>query len=180
MKYNFFIIAIFFILMSCEGTKARRPKQHSTTNFYKEVIEHNKKLNKREKYFLEQLIKKDTLNHYQTSSNGFWYTYVKKDTLSSLTPQKNDLVTIEYDIKDINNVSLYPTQKIAYKVDKQDFIQALQDGVKLMKKGETITFLIPSYRGYGVVGDGDKIGINQPIKSTVTLIDIKQENNESK
>ena len=60
-----------------------------------------------------------------------------------------------------------------YKVDKEDFIPALQDGIKLMKKGETIIFVIPSYRAFGVSGDGNKIGINQPIKSTVKLIDIK-------
>ena len=47
-------------------------------------------------------------------------------------------------------------------------------------KGETITFVIPSYRAFGVTGDGNKIAVNQPIQSTVTLIDIKskQINNE--
>mgnify|MGYP006000872543 FL=1 len=43
-----------------------------------------------------------------------------------------------------------------------------------MKIGETITFVIPSYRAFGLVGDENKIGINQTIKSTVTLKSIKQ------
>jgi len=42
-----------------------------------------------------------------------------------------------------------------------------------MKVGETITFVIPSYSAFGITGDGNKIGINQSIKSTVTLINIK-------
>jgi FKBP-type peptidyl-prolyl cis-trans isomerase FkpA len=42
-----------------------------------------------------------------------------------------------------------------------------------MKIGETITFVIPSYSAFGIIGDGHKIGINQSIKSTVTLINIK-------
>ena len=64
-------------------------------------------------------------------------------------------------------------QEKSYKIDKEDFIPALQDGIKLMKIGETITFVIPSYRAFGVTGDGNKIEVNQTIKSTVTLIDIK-------
>ena len=39
--------------------------------------------------------------------------------------------------------------------------------------GETIIFVIPSYNAFGISGDGNRIGINQSIKSTVTLISIK-------
>ena len=41
-----------------------------------------------------------------------------------------------------------------------------------MKLGEIITFVIPSYRAFGLVGDEHKIGINKTIKSTVKLIKI--------
>jgi FKBP-type peptidyl-prolyl cis-trans isomerase len=60
-----------------------------------------------------------------------------------------------------------------YRIDKEDFIFALQLGIKLMKVGETIIFVIPSYNAFGISGDGEKIGINQSIKSTVTLLNIK-------
>jgi FKBP-type peptidyl-prolyl cis-trans isomerase len=80
---------------------------------------------------------------------------------------------MSFDISDINGNILYKRQERNYKVDKEDFIPALQDGIKLMKKGETITFVIPSYSAFGITGDGNKIGVRQPIKSTVTLIEIK-------
>lgn len=180
MKRNIVLFLLVLVLNSCKETEARRPKQHSTTNFYKELIAKNKKLNTREKRFLESLIAKDTLNSYQASSTGFWYTYIKKDTLEKPFAKTKDMVTIEYAINDINGKTLYEKQTRTYKVDKEDFIPALQDGIKLMKQGETVTFVIPSYRAFGVTGDGNKIGINQPIKSTITLINIKQENNENK
>ena len=41
-----------------------------------------------------------------------------------------------------------------------------------MKTGETITFVLPFYNAFGVLGDGNKIGVNQSIKITVTLIKI--------
>ncbi len=60
-----------------------------------------------------------------------------------------------------------------YTVDKEDFISGIQKGIKLMKMGETIIFVIPSYNAFGVSGDGNKIGLNKTIKSKVTLLNIK-------
>jgi len=56
----------------------------------------------------------------------------------------------------------------------------LRHGIKLMKVGETATFLFPSHIAYGYHGDNNKIGINVPLQSTVTLLDLKKEKkNES-
>jgi gliding motility-associated peptidyl-prolyl isomerase len=85
-------------------------------------------------------------------------------------------VSFEYEITDLNDSIIYSKEELGirnYKVDKEDFISAIQKGIKLMKVGETITFVIPSYNAFGITGDGNKIGINQSIKSTITLLNIK-------
>ena len=118
---------------------------------------------------------KDTINSYVDSHNGFWYVYNHKIDGNLVFPKTEDVVTLQYDIQDLEGNIIYAKEELGnkeYKVGKQDFIPALQDGIKLMKKGETITFVIPSYRGFGVVGDEHKIGVNQTLKSTVTLLDI--------
>ena len=171
-------VALIFILCSCSSPEARRPKTHTTSNFYKEVIAENIKLNNLEKSHIESFLKKDTINNFLSSPKGFWYVYNVKDTLNSMKPVKGDVVTLSYNISNLYNTTIYKDQTISYKVDKEDFIPALQDGIKLMKKGETITFVIPSYRAFGVTGDGSKIGMNQTLKSRLTLIDIKKLNNE--
>lgn len=174
MKFKAILFSLIVLsLVSCKEPEARRPKKQGTNNFYKEVIEKNKKLNALEKKYLENWILQDTLKKYEIASQGFWYSYTKKDSLNSTKPVFEDLVLIAYDITDLNGNIIYEKQEKSYKVDKEDFIPALQAGIKLMKKGETITFVIPSYSAFGVTGDGNKIVVNQPIKSTVTLIDIK-------
>ncbi|MGB1043266.1 MAG: gliding motility-associated peptidyl-prolyl isomerase GldI [Tenacibaculum sp.] len=174
MKYKVILfLGVILFLSSCQKQEARRPKKQGTTNFYKEVLAKNKKLNALEKRSLEKLIQQDTLNHYNASKSGFWYTYITKDTLNSITPKAEDLVLLSYTVADVYGNEIYPKEERSYKIDKEDFIPGLQDGIKLMKKGETVTFVIPSYRAFGVVGDGKKITVSQPIKSTVTLIDIK-------
>lgn len=178
-KVYIYIIVVVSIL-GCKELEARRPKQHSTKNFYKEVVEQNKKLNALETQKIISFLKKDTITDFKSSANGFWYAYEKKDTLTNSTPVKGDQVTLHYNITTIGNEVIYDFQTRNYTIDKEDFVPGLQDGIKLMKKGETITFVIPSYRAYGVTGDGNRIGMNQTLKSIVTLIEIKKPNNEIK
>ncbi len=45
----------------------------------------------------------------------------------------------------------------------------LRDGIKMMHKNETVTFLFPSHIAYGYHGDNKKIGTNQSLICTVTL-----------
>lgn len=181
MKHNtyIYIVLILFFAFSCKEQEARRPKKHSVTNFYKEVLAQNKKLNALENNRIKEYILKDTVHNFKSSSSGFWYAYIHKDTIHKVTPQKDDLVTVQYAIKTLVDQPIYNEQEVSYKVDKQDFIPGLQEGVKLMKKGEEMIFIIPSYSAYGVTGDGNKIKINQSIKTTLKLIKIKQENNEN-
>ncbi|WP_428742255.1 gliding motility-associated peptidyl-prolyl isomerase GldI [Tenacibaculum sp.] len=179
MKYRLLLfISVITVVISCKEPEARRPKQHGTTNFYHEVVKKNKRLNALEKKYLEERIAHDTVRQYLTSANGYWYTYVKKDTLNAESPKLEDVVQIIYNIADIDGNIIYENEERTYKIDKEDFIPALQDGIKLMKIGETITFVIPSYSAFGVTGDGNKIAVNQPIQSTLTLIDIKSKKEE--
>lgn len=173
--FSFFLFVVFtFWLLSCKEDAARKPKQQGKQFFYNELINKNKKLNAIEKQKLEFFIAKDTVNSYKASTKGYWYFYQEKDSLASITPETNDQIEIEFDIRNIANETIYKSQKRDYIVDKEDFIPALQDGVKRMKIGETITFLIPSYSAFGVSGDGYKIGVNESLISTVTLYKINK------
>lgn len=170
----FFVVAICF---SCSKIEPRKPiNSKPSTTLYFEAMQQNKILNKMEEDKILQFIKNDSTNVYLQSSNGFWYTYINKIEEDIKTPVKGDEVVFEYNITDLNDSIIYSKEELGiknYTIDKEDFISGLQKGIKLMKIGETITFVIPSYSAFGITGDDNKIGINQSIKSTVTLINIK-------
>lgn len=177
MKNSFLLIACVLFFYSCAEQEARRPVSQKTATVLSETIEQKKELIASENKFIEDHIAKDSMNTYTTSSFGFWYTYVSKNENESTSPKIGDEVEITYNITDINDVVIYSKAALGvkkYTIDKEDFIPALQEGLKLMKVGETITFVIPSYRAFGLVGDENKIGINQTLKSTVTLLKIKE------
>jgi gliding motility-associated peptidyl-prolyl isomerase len=176
MKIKGFIL-ILLISFGCAKNEARRPinPKPSTTLLY-ETVEESKALNQLEVKRIENYIAKDSTKQYEVSKSGFWYVYQNKIIENLRTPTLGDAIVFEYDITDLEGNILYSKEELGvknYRVDKEDFISALQKGIKLMKVGETITFVIPSYHAFGISGDGNKIEINQTIKSTVTLINIK-------
>lgn len=177
MSYNKLIIrnilgvVTLLLLLSCNEPEPRKPIVRKSSTFLKESVVRNKVINKlEEKAFLE-FIEKDTINDYLASEKGFWYYYNKKDSVSTIYPKKGDEVIYTYEIKDIYNDILYSEEDLgqrSYLVDQQELITGLQDGIKLMKEGEEVTFLFPSHKAYGYSGY-DKIGSNQPLIYTVTL-----------
>ncbi|MFS4492330.1 gliding motility-associated peptidyl-prolyl isomerase GldI [Maribacter sp. 2308TA10-17] len=172
-------ILILAALISCEGPSPRHPVKRNTTSSIQVSIERSKKLLALEEAMIQQVIAKDSLNTYVNSDTGSWYYYNKKNQSANYMAQPDDLVTLTYNILTLTNDTIYSMQDVGilkYKVDKQEFFPGLRNSVKLLKENETATFLFPSSLGYGYPGDGDKIGINMPLKSTIAIVKIEKEN----
>lgn len=179
MKLKYFsLILTALILLSCSDVQPRKPVIRKTGSFMKESIERNKALNKVEEQLLMALMQKDTVHTYLSSPNGFWYYYVQRDTTQTDVPAKGDEVLFTYEIKRIDGSVLYSEQELGlkrYRVDKEDLISGLQEGIKLMHPGETVTFLFPSYKAFGLTGE-DRVGPSEPLIYTVHLKEIIHKN----
>jgi gliding motility-associated peptidyl-prolyl isomerase len=177
MKHLIYIVLIV-AFVSCEGPQPRHPVKRNTTSAIQGAIERSKKLLAAEEYIIQSIITRDPTNSYKQSSTGSWYYHVKKNDNAEDTAQPNDLVTMTYNVIGLKNDTIYRMQDIGiikYKVDKQELFPGLRNAVKLLKENETATFFFPSSLGYGVPGDGDKIGINVPLKSTIAILKIENE-----
>ncbi len=176
-----YILFFLVLIVSCKSPEARRPVQSSSGTFIKESAERNKKIYDEEKSYIEKIIAKDSTNDYISSENGFWYYYNKRDTTTAKMPNLGDVVKFTYDIKDLNGSVILSEKENGlqhYKVDQsnQDLISGVREGIKLMKEGETVTFLFPSYKAFGYYGIQEKLGTNIPVQSTITLHSIEQTN----
>jgi len=171
MKNNTLFLILAILIISCSKPEPRKPIVRKTSSFMHESVERNKVLNKVEESLIKQKIQNDSLNVYSSSASGFWYYYQQKDTINTISPVKGDAVIFTYEIKDLNDSILYNLEEVGdknYLVDKEDLISGLQDGIKLMKENEIVTFLFPSYKAYGYAGH-EKINSNQPLIYTVHL-----------
>jgi len=178
MKKLFPIFALLILLAGCSKQQARKPISKTDGNFIKESIERNKKLIAGEEQLIDSIIKKDTLKEYIASNKGYWYKYITKIEENTNFPVKGDIAYFDYEINNIKNAVIYSKEELKtqqYVVDKQNIMMGLRDGIKLMKKGETVTFLFPSHMGFGYHGDDNRIKPNEPLICTVILKDIKRD-----
>ncbi|MCO6146612.1 gliding motility-associated peptidyl-prolyl isomerase GldI [Flavobacterium sp. NRK1] len=177
-----FLLPLFLLgimVTSCSQQQARRPISHSSGTFMKESIERNIKLVASEESQIDSIIKSNPHIKYIASDKGYWYHYEIENTQDTIKPKRGDVAFFNYEIKDIKGNLIYSEVELrpqVYYVDKQNIMMGLRDGIKLMNEGEKITFLFPSHMGYGYHGDNNRIGTNQPLICTVTLTDIKPEN----
>lgn len=167
------LLSAAIIWSSCSQQNARRPVSHSSGTFLNESVERNKQLVSSEEAIIDSIIKSDPKAQYLASKKGYWYRYEKRNNQDTLRPKKGDIAHYTYEIKDIAGNVIYSELELKpqnYRVDQeQKIIRGLRDGIKLMRKNETVTFLFPSHMGYGYHGDNRRIGHNQPLIYTVTL-----------
>lgn len=173
---NFKFAILLLLIFACSSPEPRKPVVRKSGTFLKESIARNKIIRQLEEEVFKKYMELDSATAYINSDKGFWYTYVKKNTEDGYMPKTGDEVFYTYSISLPNGETLYTEDEIGnrnYVVDKQELITGLQDGLKLMKAGETIKFLFPSFKAYGYSGY-KKIASNQPLVYTVTLLSINK------
>lgn len=163
------------MLFSCVEPIPRRPISHHSDSYMEKSVAINKEINAVEEAIIKQYIALDSLNTYLVSPNGFWYTYEHQINDEKALPIRGDEVVFEYEILNFDEKIIYSKEtlsEVKYLVDKEDITNGIQDGIKLMKEGEEVVFLFPSFKTFGFTGDQQKIGSNQPLIYRVKLIKI--------
>lgn len=173
------IILLLSLTLGCKSPEARQPVSTKSGSFIKESAERNIKLNQEEQKRILAIIKNHPDIEYIASESGFWYFYNTRVEQDSITAHFGDIINFNYNIKDLNENVIYSFEEIPtqnYNMDQEELFTGLREGLKLMKAGETITFLFPSQKAFGYYGDTKKIGTNVPIISQVTVNSITQNN----
>ena len=143
-----------------------------------ESVERNKELKNVEEEMFRLKMENDSINNYISSEYGFWYYYKEKDTMNNKFATTGDEVIFSYEVRNLNDSIIYSKEELGdknYLVDKEELITGLQEGIKLMKEGEVVVFLFPSYKAYGYTGD-ERIGTNEPLIYIVQLKKIINKN----
>lgn len=174
--YTFF--ALMLLVIGCKTPDARKPISVKTGSFIDASVERNKKLFAIEQTHIEKLMTEKKDNEYIASESGFWYYYNTKIEADSLiTPNFGDIVNYNYNVKALDGSLIYSKEELKtqnYAMDKEELFTGLREGLKLMKTGETVTFLFPSQKAYGYYGDENRIRSNTPLICKVTINSITQ------
>jgi len=172
---NSFPLILLCLFLSCQENKPRYPLNKSKEIFLNTSASRNKFLLAREESLIKKAAQRDSLLRFESSEKGFLYAYIKKSEKNLPLPKKGAHVRFEYQIEDLNKTLLYQKSELGtvdYQVDQEELLPALREGIRLMRPGEVVVFLFPSYLCFGYQGDGEKIGINKPLRITLQRIKI--------
>jgi gliding motility-associated peptidyl-prolyl isomerase len=177
MKIMRFALIVVLLLsnFSCTENNARFPLNKKKQVFLNSSAERNKILLARDEALLKKATERDTTLNFMSSQAGFLYAYVKQAPTTLSLPQKGTRVRFQYQVEDLENNLLYSKSELGtveYAVDQEDLLPALREGIRMMRPGEVVVFLFPSYLCYGYQGDGEKIGVNQPLRFTLERLPI--------
>lgn len=180
MKY-IILLLLFLSIVACKEPQARKPVNVKSGSYMQSSIDRTKKIMQLENEAIAAYIKSDSTNTYLNSGKGFKYTYLKKDTVNTYTPNFGDQLLYNYSVSDLNNNTIYSTTEVGdktYFIDqKAEIIEGFRQGLKMIKTGEEIKFIFPSQLAYGYSGDRKKIEINTPIICIVNLKEVKPKQN---
>ena len=169
-KMKKFIAILLLCNYSCSESIPRHALNKKKAGFLNQSAYRNKKLFFQEEQELKAAAKKDSLFIYNLSEAGFLFAYKKQVNKFLDKPQKGEVVRFKYQIEDLNNKVLYDKKTLGiveYSLDQEDLLPGLREGLRIMKTGEVVVFLFPSYLCYGYQGDGEKINANQPLRFTI-------------
>ena len=116
----------------------------------------------------------------QSTPSGLYYKITK--TTDGIAPQRGDEVAVHYAGKLVDgsefDSSFKRNQPIDIPIGVGQVIKGWDEGIMLLKEGETATLLIPSELGYGSAGAGGVIPPNAWLIFDVELVSVK--NNSSR
>lgn len=177
MKVKIVVLLLGLAFIGCRGPEPRKPVVRKTSSVNSESVEINKKINALEEAALKDYAEKDSLNTYLNSSNGFWYA-ITSEGKTERKVETGDQVLFSTEILDLANNTIYTSEEIgqqSYFVDKENIVQGLRDGLKLLHEGAEATFLFPSHKVFGFSGNNDRIDNNQPLVYKIKIIKINKE-----
>ncbi|MDP4238778.1 MAG: FKBP-type peptidyl-prolyl cis-trans isomerase [Bacteroidota bacterium] len=154
-------VMLCFLLVSCNKQSPQLPSNKGIEIDENKVslLAINQNLAKKEDRLLGRFaLKKDKA--FKRSAIGFWY---KIDQLGNGSKIK-DSVNCKFSCKLISltgNILQSDEKRIV--VGKKQVVSGLEEGLKLMNKGDSATFIIPWYLAYGMKG-------NEPLVPPYTSI----------
>lgn len=150
-RIAFYLISIISIgLFSCKKPSPQLPANKVVENDMSEIalLDINKNLALKEDSLLEILAIK-TDKAFKKSEIGFWYRIDKKTSGKQL--EIHDSCEISFKLKLADGNLVLEDNKIVT-IGKKQVVRGLEEGLKLLRKGESATFIVPWYLGYGMNG----------------------------
>jgi len=166
---NILVLLFSFSIISCTKSLPQLPsnKNKKTDKSASSLMIINHELAMKEDNILKKYA--DSIGSFKKSGIGFWHKIYKSGSGSII---KDSVSCKFYSTLELLNGKILETKINQLIIGKRQTIVGLEEGIKLMHKGDSATFIIPWYLGYGMIGKDKLI---PPYTSIIYKIRILEE-----
>ncbi|MEI8271580.1 MAG: FKBP-type peptidyl-prolyl cis-trans isomerase [Paludibacter sp.] len=91
---------------------------------------------------------------FKKNNIGFWYRIFKSGKGALVTDSA--ICSFDFQLSKLDEKQIQAGHKVII-IGKKQSVTGLEEGLKMMHKGDSATFIIPWYLAYGMTGDGGLI-----------------------
>ncbi|MEI8046392.1 MAG: FKBP-type peptidyl-prolyl cis-trans isomerase [Bacteroidota bacterium] len=168
-----FFLAVFGLL-SCNGKRENESKSIlNQAQINEKLVGANIASVKFENEQINKLISGYGWKMTETAT-GLRYQFIEKGNGAKAETEK--VAVLEYEVRLFSGELIYSSKQTGFKefrIGSGGVESGLEEGILLLKIGDKVRFVIPSYLAHGLSGDQDKIPPKATLIYTVKLIDLK-------
>ena len=169
MNKLFYLSILTFLACTKQQPVTNAQEQFMSDSELEVSKKRSKDLNTLERAQIEDWIKEQKIRYYPMGMN-YW---VNIEGLEN-KPRKNngEKVSYQYFIYDFDRVKLYETPVKNINVEFGHFqeMDAVEDVIRYLNRGEEAEILVPSVLAYGTYGDSKKISNDMPLIIKVKVL----------
>ncbi|MCX7986244.1 MAG: FKBP-type peptidyl-prolyl cis-trans isomerase [Bacteroidales bacterium] len=156
MKYTSYIITISagIFLLSCRQSAVEPVKKEKDTRQQEQFIAINRYLLERDMILIDNYAKRNNLKLTRTQS-GLSYQIIQRGHGKKI--ESSDKVVFAYKLSLLDGTLCYSSDSTGIKetlVGTGQIERGLDEGICLLKEGDSAVFILPPHLAYGVIGDG--------------------------
>ena len=169
VKSTCFLILLIVLSVSCRKQPPQLPsnKGNEADKDVAALLNINQAIINKEDSLLFQYIS-TTDSIFQRSEIGFWYRISNQTNNAQLTEKSTTIISYQLFLLD---ETLLAEEKQTVEIGKKQIPTGLEEGLKLMRKGETATLVVPWYLAYGIKGNN----IVPPYTSVIFVVKIEKD-----
>ncbi len=177
VKKLLYITILTFLVVSCksngEQTEIKDPYSKVKAEKQEETIQINKDMLDVNRDIVEKYIARHNWEMTETESGLLYMIYAKTNDTEV---KSGDVVEFSFKTSLLNGDVLYDSDATGNRkmtIDRNQEESGLNEGLKLMKKGEKAYFILQPHLAFGVAGDSYKIPPYSVLVYDIEVVDIK-------
>jgi len=167
---------LFVVLLLYTG--CRKVEKPLTEEEYRRTREAlvgaNRLLVKKDNEKIQAFVQKNNWNMQQTPS-GLWYMMIREG--HGRPARTGDMITLAYRLELLDGTLCYSSDSLGlkhFRIGQGGVESGLEEGILLLKKGDSARFIMPPYLAHGLTGDDNRIPPRSIIVYEIDIVNLEE------